>query len=163
VSAPAAPPSAPGPSSVPSLGYRILAGGTRLVPLLVVLVMLPVAALTYLQSRSVNLPVSILTVEVGGVAISVLSTLSYILRPTRAFGPLSVATSSVTIVYLLVLLAQSTYQIAVPNSSATISVGYSLLLDLVLIVPLLTLAAGLVTTVEDLRVPGERLPFDYPP
>ncbi|MGD0250652.1 MAG: hypothetical protein ABSB97_07205 [Thermoplasmata archaeon] len=152
-----------GASAVPSLGYRILAGGARLVPLLVVLVGLPVAALTFLQSHGISLPVSILTVEVAGIVISVLSTLRYILRPTRLYGPLSVATSAVTIGYLLVLLAQATYRITIPNSSAVVAIGYTRLLELALIVPLLALAAGLVTTVEDLRAPRERLPYDYPP
>jgi hypothetical protein len=122
-----------------------------------------VAALTFLQSHGISLPVSILTVEVAGIVISVLSTLRYILRPTRLYGPLSVATSAVTIGYLLVLLAQATYRITIPNSSAVVAIGYTRLLELALIVPLLALAAGLVTTVEDLRAPRERLPYDYPP
>jgi hypothetical protein len=163
VSAPPPPVPRPATSSVPSLGYRILAGGTRLIPLLVALVLLPVAVLTFLRSHGVTLPVSIVTVEVAGVVISVLSTLRYILRPTSAYGPLSVATSSVTVGYLLVLWVQSTYRFALPNSSVAIAVDYSRLVELALIVPLLALAAGLVTTVEDLRHPGERLPFDYPP
>jgi hypothetical protein len=148
--------------SVPSLGYRILAGGTRLVPLIVLLVILPVAALMYLQSHGITLPVSVATVTVAGLIISVLSTVRYIARPTAAYGPVSVATSLVTIVYLLVLWVQSTYRIAVPNSSVVIAVGYTELLELALLIPALALAAGLVTTVEDLAHPRERLPFDYP-
>jgi hypothetical protein len=151
-----------GAYTVPSLGYRILAGGTRLVPLLVALVGLPVAALTFLQSHGITLPVSILTVTFAGVVISVLSTARYIVRPTRAYGPVSVATSAVTIGYLFVLVLQSPYQISVPGSTVAIAIGYARLLDLILIVPALALVAGLVTTVEDLVRPRERLRFDYP-
>jgi hypothetical protein len=32
-----------------------------------------------------------------------------------------------------------------------------------MVVPALALAAGVVTTIEDARVPRERLPYDYPP
>jgi len=163
VTPPAAPPPDPAPYSIPSLGYRILAGGARLVPLLVGLVGLPVAALTLLQSHGISLPVSIVTVTVAGVAISVLSTVRYIVRPTRAYGPVSVATSGVTLAYVLVLLTQSTYRISVPGSTVSIALGYARLLDLILLVPALALVAGLVTTVEDIVAPRERLPFDYPP
>lgn len=148
---------------IPSLGYRILAGGLRLVPLLVVLVGLPVAVLTFLSAHGIALPVSILTVEVAGILISVLSTVRYVLRPTRAYGPASLATSAVTVGYLIVLWEQSTYRLAVPGTSATISVGYGLLIELLLLAAAFGLAASLVTTVEDFRSPGERLPFDFPP
>ncbi len=148
--------------TVPSLGYRILAGGARLVPLLVLLVGLPVAVLTFLRSHDLSLPVSILTVESAGILLSVLSTVRYIVRPTAAYGPVSIATSAVAIGYLLVLLAQATYQLSVPSSSVALSVGYARLLQLALLVPALALLAGLVTTVEDWVSPKERLPFDYP-
>ncbi len=161
--APAPPPPVEvGAYSVPGLGYRILAGGARLIPLLILLVGLPVAALTFLQSHGISLPVPILTVEVAGVLISVLSTARYIVKPTAAYGPVSVATSAVTIAYLLVLLAQASYTLGVPGSSVGISVGYARLLELALLVPTFALVAGLVTTVEDLASPKERLPFDYP-
>lgn len=155
-------PVAPTAYSVPSLGYRILAAAARLVPLLILLVGLPVAALTYLLAQGISLPVSITTVEVAGVLISVLSTARYILRPTAAYGPVSIATSAVSVGYVLVLLAQSTYRISLPNSSLGVDVDYARLLEIVLLVPALTLLASLVTTVEDAKAPKERLPFDYP-
>ena len=148
---------------VPSLGYRILAGGLRLIPLLVLLVGVPDTALSYLSARGITLPVSVLTVTTGGIAISVLVTARYIFRPTRAYGPLSVLTSGVTLAYLFVLWLGATYHIAVPESSLVLTIGYAELIALLLIVPALALVAGLVTTIEDLRFPGERLPFDFPP
>lgn len=148
---------------IPSLGYRILVGTARLVGLLVALVGLPVAALAYLDARGIALPVSIATVTVAGVAISALSTARYVLRPTRAYGPVSLATSVVTVVYLITIWAQGTYRLAVPGSSVSLSVGYTTLLELVLLVPALALLGAVLTTIEDLSAPGERLPFDYPP
>lgn len=148
---------------IPSLGYRILAGGLRLIPLLVLLVGVPDAALSYLAARGVALPVSVLTVTAGGIAISILVTARYILRPTRAYGPLSVLTSGVTLAYLFVLWLGATYHVGVPDSSVVLTIGYAKLIAWLFLVPALALVAGLITTVEDLASPGERLPFDFPP
>lgn len=147
---------------IPSLGYRILAGGLRLVPLLVLLVGLPDAILAYLTSWGVALPVSEITVTVAGVVIAVLSTATYIARPTGAYGPLGMATSGVVAVYLLVLWEGASYHLTIPNSSVVLTIGYADLILLFLIAPAIGIVVGLVTTVEDLRHPGERLPFDFP-
>lgn len=163
MSAPPASPSRTGGYQIPSLGYRILAGGLRLVPLLVLLVGVPDAVLGYLSSRGLALPVSVVTVTVAGIALSALSTLRYVLRPTRAYGPMSVLTSGVALAYLFVLWLGATYHIAVPNSSVVLTIGYADLIALLLIIPAFGLVAGFVTSWEDLRSPGERLPFDYPP
>jgi hypothetical protein len=162
VSAPANVPPRPETYEVPSLEYRILAAALRLIPLLILFVGLPVAVLDYLSSRQISLPVSVATVEAFGVAIAVLSTARYIAKPTRAYGPVSMATSAVTIAYLVTLWLQATYRISVPSSAVTLSVGYAGLIDLLLVVPALALLAGLITTVEDVRSPKERLPFDFP-
>jgi hypothetical protein len=163
VSAPADSVPRPEAYHVPSLGYRVLAGALRLVPLVILLVGLPVAVLTYLASHQISLPVSIATVTIFGIAIAALSTARYISKPTPAYGPLSMATSAVTLAYLFTLWLQATYRIAVPNSAVTISIGYVELIDLLLLIPALGLIAGMITTVEDLRSPTERLPFAYPP
>lgn len=148
---------------IPSLGYRILVGGLRLVPWILLLVGLPVGVLTYANSRGIALPVSILTVTAFGIALAVLSTLRYVLKPTRLFGPVSMLTSGVTIAYLLQLLAASPYRFAIPRTGAGIGLGFASLVVVLLLVPILALASGLVTTIEDLRSPRERLPFDFPP
>ncbi len=148
---------------VPSLGIRILAGAARFVALLIVLVGLPVVVLAYLADRGVNLPVTAPTLLLGGVLVSGLSTAGSILRPTRAYGPVSVATSAAAIGYLFAIGFQGTLRVAVPGTTGSLVVGYAGLFDLVLLVPVLALGAGLVTAIEDLRAPGERLPFEYPP
>ncbi|HLM91245.1 MAG TPA: hypothetical protein VK424_04235 [Thermoplasmata archaeon] len=148
---------------IPGLGWRITLGALRMIPLVLLLVGLPAALLTYLSTNGVALPLSILTVTIFGVLISALSTARYISKPYRAYGPVSVAASAVTIVYILVLLAQSTYTIAIPNTPVTLTLSYTELIELLLIVPLLSMTAAVVTAIEDARSLQERLPFDFPP
>ncbi|MGA9839821.1 MAG: hypothetical protein WBE40_03380 [Thermoplasmata archaeon] len=160
----ASPAAAPAPGYLlPSLGWRILGGALRLVPLVVFLIGLPVAALTFLQSNGISLPVPILTVEVAGIAITALIVARYILKPTVAFGPLSIATSAVTLLYLWVIFVDATYHLAIPNADVGLAIGYGSLILLLMVGPALALTAGILTTIEDARSPKERLPFDFPP
>ena len=73
------------------------------------------------------------------------------------------AAAAVAIVYLLIILAQSTYTISIPNTPVTLTLSYTELIELLLIVPMLSLTAAIVTAIEDGRSPQERLPFDFPP
>lgn len=155
--------SADGTYRIPSLGWRILGGALRLIPLAVLLVGLPVAALTFLQSHGFSLPISIATVETAGISITVLVVARYIVKPTVLFGPLSIATSVVTLVYLYTILLGATYHLTIPNVDVSIAIGYRELILLLLIVPALGLGAGILTTIEDIVAPQERLPFDFPP
>jgi hypothetical protein len=162
VSAPSSPP-APGSYRIPSLGWRILGGALRLIPLVVLLIGLPVAALTFVQSHGISLPIPIATVEAAGIAITILVVARYILRPTVLYGPLSIAASAVTLVYLYVVLVDATYHLTIPNVDVDIGIGYGNLILLLMVVPALALTAGVLTTIEDIAAPGERLPFDFPP
>ncbi len=148
---------------IPPLGWRIMVAALRLIPLMLLFVGLPAAALTFLASHSIALPLSIVVVTVAGAVITALSTARYIAKPTRLYGPLSIASSAFVLGYVLYILGQSTYAFALPGSDITIHFAYATLIELLLIVPALSLAAGIVTTVEDARAPRERLPFDYPP
>ncbi|MGI0130855.1 MAG: hypothetical protein ACREEC_12030 [Thermoplasmata archaeon] len=163
MSAPTPSPSAPGNYRIPTLGWRILGGALRLIPLVVLLIGLPVAALTFLQSHGISLPIPIETVEAAGIAITVLVVARYVLKPTGAFGPLSIATSAVTLVYLYLIFVDATYHLAIPNAGVDIAIGYRNLILLLLVVPTLALGAGVLTTIEQALAPGERLPFDFPP
>ncbi len=157
----AAPPPVTG-YRVPSLGYRILAGGLRLVPLIVLLIGLPVGLASFLAAHGIAPPIPIATIELFGIALSVLITLRYILRPTGAYGPLAIATAGVGLLYLYLLLVTATYAIAIPGAHVTVSVGYERLILLLMIGPALALTAGVLTLIEDVSAPKERLPFDYP-
>jgi hypothetical protein len=164
--APAAAPrpiSAPPPGYViPSLGWRILGGALRLVPMIVLLIGLPVGVFSFLQSHGIQPPIPLLTIEYFGIALSILITLRYILKPTAAYGPLAIATAGVSLLYLYLLLLAATYALAVPGAHVTISLGYSRLILILMIGPALALTAGVLTLVEDVASPKERLPFDYP-
>jgi hypothetical protein len=171
VSAPAAasttvpsPSAAPPPAGyqVPSLGWRILGGALRLVPMIVLLIGLPVALFSFLQAHGISPPIPILTIEYFGIALSILITLRYILKPTGAYGPLAIATAGVSLGYLYLLLVTATYAITIPNADVTLSVGYARLILILMIGPALALTAGVLTLIEDLNHPKERLPFDYP-
>jgi len=164
--------STPAPSEVaaavtgyrlPSLGGRILGGALRLIPAVVLLIGLPVAVLSFLQVHGISLPFPIATVEAAGIAITVLVVVRYISKPTRAFGPLSVATAAVELVYLYVILLDATYRLTIPGVDVAISIGYRNLILLLMLVPGLALGAGVLTTIEDATAPKERFPFDFPP
>jgi hypothetical protein len=148
---------------VPSLGWRITMASLRLIPLVLLFIGLPVAALEFLESNSIPIPLSIVVVTVAGAVITALSTARYIAKPTRLYGPLSIASGAFVLVYVLYILGQSTYTVQLPGSNVTLHLAYTTLIELLLLVPALSLGAGIVTTIEDARAPRERLPYDYPP
>jgi hypothetical protein len=148
---------------VPSLGWRIMVASLRLIPLILLFVGLPAAALVFLASHSIALPLSILVVTVAGAVIVALSTVRYVAKPTRLYGPLSVGASAFVLGYVFYILSRSTYIFTVPGADVTVHLTYTMFLELLLIVPALSLVAAVLTTVEDARSPSERLPYDYPP
>jgi len=166
MSAPAPAPTAPTPEAlgyrIPSLAYRILVAALRLILSFVVFVALPVAVLAYVHSRGVAIPISIAAVTTWGVLLLVLTAARYILKPTVAYGPLSIAVSGVFFAYLYYLVLLSPYRFVIPGGSASVAAGYSEFLEILMIVPAVEILAGILTTVEDAVHPGERLPFDYP-
>ena len=166
MSAPAPAPTAPTPEElgyrIPSLAYRILVAALRLILSFVVFVALPVAVLAYVHSRGVAIPISIAAVTTWGVLLLVLTAARYILKPTVAYGPLSIAVSGVFFAYLYYLVLLSPYRFVIPGGSASVAAGYSEFLEILMIVPAVEILAGILTTVEDAVHPGERLPFDYP-
>lgn len=147
-------------AAVPSLPWRVAGACALLLAALLFLVYLPEAVVRMLAQHDIPPPLPVATLAAAGVAVAVLLALRHVAKPTRAYGPLTMLTALVEIGYLLLLYADATFQLQVPN--ATISIGYARLIELLILVPALTLAAGLVTTIEDARAPGERLPFDFP-
>lgn len=161
--APTAPP-APGPARyrIPSLGFRLAIGGVRVVFFLILLVVLPVTAIHFLAAHSIPFPISAETEAIYGIAVSVLLAARYVLRPTGAYGPLCMAVAAATIALLVVLLMDGVYTLSVPAANVSVTIDLAWIVALLLLVPLFSLFAGLVTTVEDARWPGERLEFDFP-
>jgi hypothetical protein len=153
----------PGQYRLPSWGWRILGGALRLIPLVLLLIGVPVAILTFLVAHGISPLLPILTVELFGAVITGLIVARYIFKPTAAFGPLSIATAGVSLLYLYLLLVNSTYVLTIPNVDVAIGVTFRDLVLLLMLVPGLTLAAGVLTTIEDASRPRERFPFDFPP
>ena len=147
---------------IPSLGYRILMAGLRMIPSFLLLVLLPVAALLYVNARGYALPISVDAVALWGILLVAIGAAQYVLKPTAAYGPLSILYSAVGLAYLAYAITLSPYRFVLPGGTATIAAGYATFLELLLIVPALGVLSGLLTTIEDLRWPRERLPFDYP-
>lgn len=147
---------------VPSLGNRILVAGLRLIVSFVVLITVPVAVLTYVHSRGIAIPVSVAAVTTWGIVILALGAARYVLKPTVAYGPLSILVSGAFLAYLYYLVLLSPYRFVVPGGTASIAADYSMFLELLMIVPAVGILAGVLTTIEDVAHPKERLPFDYP-
>lgn len=147
---------------IPSLPYRIVIAVLRAFLSFVFFVAIPVAALAYVHSRGLAIPVPIAAVTTWGVVLLVLSAARYILKPTAAYGPLSIALDGVFFGYLYYLLLLSPYRFVVPGGSVSLAAGYSLFIEILMIVPAVGILAGILTTIEDVSHPKERLPFDYP-
>jgi hypothetical protein len=146
---------------LPSLPGRCVVGGLITIVLFLLLVLFPVAILNLLTPHGLTVPISISTIQVAGILLSFLVGVRYILKPTRAMGPASMAISLVTIVYLWSILPNASIGFA-PGGMFGITIGLAALVTLLLLVPALGLIAGAITTYEDFRHPGERLALDYP-
>lgn len=146
---------------IPSLGRRAVLGALLLVPLLIVWVGIPYAALTTLHGLGVSSGLNLVTVSIVGALLAVLGAAKYVLKPTRAFGPVAVLASVTAAVYLLALSPYASFTVSI-GKTGTLSVTYGAILSLLAIVPGIRAVSALVTTIEDGLHPLERLPYDFP-
>lgn len=147
---------------IPSLARRLIVAGFLLVPLLIFWVGLPTLALSELGSHGVDSSLGIQTVSIAGAILSVLVAARYVVRPTRAYGPVLFISAVATSAYLLAIVPFAHLSLTI-GGTLSLTLDYGPALVLLAIVPVFAAAAGLVTTVEDGMRPGERLRFDYPP
>jgi hypothetical protein len=152
----------PGNANIPSLTRRVAFASLRLVFLLLFFVAIPLGLLSALAARGIQTPVSLITVSTVGIVLSVLGAAATIARPTRAYGPIALVSAGLFFVYLIDLARNGTVTFSV-GSGATFQLSYGSAILLVAVMPILSLVAASLTTLEDARHPGERLPFDYPP
>lgn len=148
-------------AKIPSLARRLTFGGLRMLPLVVVYVALPLLGFQALEMHGLVEGLPIAQVVLLGLALAFLSTAAYVARPTRAFGPFSTASSAGKVLYLVYFAGFAWASVSVASASVRLDFGNLLLL--LAVVPAFGIAAGILTTVQDARHPGERLPFDYPP
>ena len=95
-----------------------------------------------------------------GVAFAAVGAARYVSRPTRAFGPLTIAASLMSFVYLLYLIpiASIGFQHA---DNVSVAIYFGRFLQYCLLAPLFGMAAGAVTTYEDVARPRERINYEY--
>lgn len=144
------------PTASSRLGIGLLVG----FGLVLGYVVLPWLALSLIGREGVQPSLDAGGLVLAGIALAVLGTARYVAKPTRAFGPVTMAYAIAAIGYLEWLIGQS--PITLVFRGATVALGYSGLLFAAMVVPVLGLVSGAVTTLEDARRPGERLPFDFP-
>lgn len=149
------------PYRVPSLARRLALGTVLLFPFVILYIVLPTLALGQFSRIGLTSPIPTFLIVAGGAALSILGAARYIVKPTRAFGPVWVTGSLVALGYLLLLLPYASFSVA-PGNNATLTLDYRMLLILVMAIPAISLVAGLVTSWEDARHPKERLPYDFP-
>jgi hypothetical protein len=145
---------------IPALARRLTIGSLRLIPLVIAYIVLPNLAIQQLQGYGVVSGIPSATLFGFGILLAALSTAAYVARPSGAYGPLATLSSVAKVVYLVYLSGFAWVAIAVSNVGVQLQFGNLLLL--LAVVPAFGVVAGIVTTVEDARHPGERLPFDYP-
>jgi hypothetical protein len=136
-------------------------GFLMVIPLMILLVVLPFELLTRLPGFGVTTPLSAMTVAAAGIVVAGFVAARYVVKPTRAYGPMSIAASAFSVGYLFLVAQNASAMIQSHGTSVTLSYGTVFLL--LAVVPLLGMGAGVATTIEDIRHPGERLPFDFPP
>ncbi|MHB1434892.1 MAG: hypothetical protein ACYCPN_01080 [Thermoplasmata archaeon] len=147
-------------AEIPSVPHRIAAGAAVAIAVAVGSGYIPYYLLTHLKPASVGFGVAATLPLLLGIAIGLLEGAATALKPTRLYGPLSILSALVGIGYLYVIFQNSTIHVVV--SSGGLSIGFGLLILLLILITGLSMTAGIVTTVEDLAHQGERLPFDYP-
>lgn len=161
--APPAPPPAPRLPALPSIARRVLVGVGITVALLLLLVIVPlqvIARLNALSGAGFSLSLPNSDIVLYGVAVALLYGLRAAFRPSRAFGPLTIAASGVSVLYLLYLARHATF--SVTGGDVGIQLGAGPFFMLLAIVPLFGVLSGIVTSVEDFARPGERLSYEYP-
>ncbi|MCI4318612.1 MAG: hypothetical protein L3K23_00545 [Thermoplasmata archaeon] len=147
------------PVRPPLLG-RIILGAVLLVGLLLLFVALPYAALTTLGSFGVTSALPLQAVTAGGFLLASLSAVRYVVRPTRAYGPVGVVQAVTGVLYLFAFAPFGSLSALIMGANVTVTYGDLLLVAMT--IPLLALVAAALTTVEDLRHPFERLRYDFP-
>jgi MFS family permease len=144
----------------PPLLRRVVVGSVLLVGLLLLFVALPYAALTSLGNLGVTSSLPLQGVTAGGFVLAGLSAVRYVVKPTRAYGPVGLVQAVAGVLYLVAFAPFGSLSALIMGADVTVTYGDLLLVAI--LIPLLAFVAAAFTTVEDLRHPYERLRYDFP-
>ncbi len=145
---------------LPTVGARIAWGVIRSIPAGLFYLGWPYVADRVSSTLGVPEPFPLGGVVLLGLGLLVLSFLTYVAKPTRAYGPVLAVYASAAIGYLVWLSERATGVIA--YQGATITVTFSELVLIAVVVPTFQLVRALVTTAGDAFRPAQRYPFDFP-
>lgn len=145
----------------PSLALR-LAVAVLLATFLVALsVGLPEYLLAHLGSHSSVGASAPLGTALAGGTVSVLTSVAYVLRPTRAYGPAAAVRAAAAITYFLTLSGYATFLLPL-GAASTVTVNFAPLLELLALIPVLGLGSAIFAGLSDWRSPLARLRRDFP-
>jgi hypothetical protein len=146
---------------LPSLGRRALVGVLLLGFLLALTVGVPSYVLGVLGDHGGSTPLSGLELTVGGVAVSGLVAVAYVLRPTRAYGPIVTVRAAVTIAYFLSLASVASVAFAL-GGGVTATVDFGAVLRWLALVPVFGVLGGALVSASDVRDLYARLRQEFP-
>ncbi len=146
---------------LPGLGRRVAMASAVFVVAEIGIALVPFEALRRLSGLPIALGVTPFEVLAAGTVLALLTAARHFSKPSRAYGPVAITAAVAGIAYLLWLAAHATIAVD-PGHGVGVTLTYGTVLELMAVAPALSLVSAVVTTLEDLRHPGERLPFDYP-
>jgi hypothetical protein len=145
----------------PSLGGRVALAVVLLVPLLALTVGLPTYALGELHVAGATSLISSVQVVVGGVVLSALWALAFVLRPTRLYGAAGMARATATSLYFVLLAPFASVTFPLPHGILG-TIQYGELLVAFAIVPVFGFVGSLFVLVSDRHNLDTRLRLEYP-
>jgi hypothetical protein len=153
----------PDPDGVqrPSLGGRIAIGVLVFVLLAIVCVGLPEYALQQLHLVGATSQVTSTQVAFGGLILSALWAVTYVLRPTGAYGAAGMARAAATSAYFLLLAPFASVTLPIGHS-LTATISYGDLLLVLAILPVFGFVGSLLVLLSDRHDLDTRLRLEYP-
>ncbi|MGI0139542.1 MAG: hypothetical protein ACREBT_00060 [Thermoplasmata archaeon] len=149
---------------------RIALGGLIFIGIYSTLVVLP--AFLFTQFHSAGLPSlsESPNMVLVGTLLAAVGAAAYVVRPTRAYGPVAIGCDVLEIVYLVLVYQLSPLSLSFAQNgggsangmSIALAIGFAGIILILIIVQLLHLAGDAVTTAEDMRRPYERLWYTFP-
>lgn len=152
-------------ADLPALPWCIAKGIAKMVLLSFILVLLPLEVLSVLSSIiPIQFPLPGDLLVLGGFGIAICSGAATAAQTARSYGLFLFLSSVFRLGYLTGLAITGFLGITVNMNSSNIGItfGFADLIYLIMIGSILAAVSALITLVEDLKHPGERLPFQFP-